>query len=490
MDQCFIVDCIVQKDQTIVLDGEKYLEGFPPKPASCNESLHLFIYLPSGGILAMMASPQKKLKSLKEDIEKVAGVPIKMQVIINAGRILENKKTLHQSKIHDGASLFVRLRLVGGMIEPSEEISPLHSLEVLIINASNHITFGTKFDSNNNTRLIPDNFVCRIYSNNGVGTGFAFRSKGGELMIMTVKHVLFSPITPASSHYGVCFKHDQSKKLHKNVFEKVANGKHQCRADIYRAMPANVNFISNADQRDPVTGELYGLVDDIAALTVYDFCICGNPLAPLASLNLTLPKMSDPPNKDEIVTLLGFPGMIADRNVVLPQRPDIDDAEVNNALLQMKPYCLIVSEGIMNSISDLLAITNSSIGGMSGSPLMYHDGTEWCVCGILLGGPAVCGHRELLDLIALREKGEPEQVILSETSKILQMQPAAIFNGCSPLMLYYHYPKDWKNTAVGFYYSLIRAHCCFAINQGNATFASTMNHNLAYRVLDFWKAII
>ena len=438
----------------------------------------------------MMASPQKKLKSLKEDIEKVAGVPIKMQVIINAGRILENKKTLHQSKIHDGASLFVRLRLVGGMIEPSEEISPLHSLEVLIINASNHITFGTKFDSNNNTRLIPDNFVCRIYSNNGVGTGFAFRSKGGELMIMTVKHVLFSPITPASSHYGVCFKHDQSKKLHKNVFEKVANGKHQCRADIYRAMPANVNFISNADQRDPVTGELYGLVDDIAALTVYDFCICGNPLAPLTSLNLSLPKICDPPNKDESVILLGFPEKIADRDAVLPQRPDIDIVEVKSALMEMKANCLVVTDGILTNSSNLLAITNSSIGGMSGSPLMYHDGTEWGVCGILLGGPAVSGHRELLDLMALREKGEPEQVILSQTSNILQMQPAAIFNGFSHLMLYYHNPRDWKNTAVGYYYSLIRYHCCFAINQGNASFASSLNHNLAHRCLEFWEATI
>ena len=156
----------------------------------------------------------------------------------------------------------------------------------------------------------------------------------------------------------------------------------------------------------------------------------------------------------------------------------------------MKANCLVVTEGILNSISNLLAITNSSIGGMSGSPLMYHDGTEWGVCGILLGGPAVSGHRELLDLIALREKGEPEQVIISETDNILKMQPALIFNGFSHLMLYYHYPETWKETAVGYYYSLIKCHCSFATLQGNASFASSLNHNLAHRCLEFWEATI
>ena len=75
----------------------------------------------------------------------------------------------------------------------------------------------------------------------------------------------------------------------------------------------------------------------------------------------------------------------------------------------IKANCLIFTEGMLDTSSNLLGITNSSVSGMSGAPIMYNNGNEWVACGILLGGPAVSGHRQLLDIVDMRGKRGIEQ---------------------------------------------------------------------------------
>ena len=36
---------------------------------------------------------------------------------------------------------------------------------------------------------------------------------------------------------------------------------------------------------------------------------------------------------------------------------------------------------------------------MSGSPMLYYDQSEWKIGGMLVGGPAVYGHRKLLNIL-------------------------------------------------------------------------------------------
>ena len=64
--------------------------------ANQEHKLHPFVYLPSGGVIALMIDPNKKLKLLKAKVEQMTGVPIAMQLIIYSGRILHNRKTLQQ----------------------------------------------------------------------------------------------------------------------------------------------------------------------------------------------------------------------------------------------------------------------------------------------------------------------------------------------------------------------------------------------------------
>ena len=53
----------------------------------------------------------------------------------------------------------------------------------------------------------------------------------------------------------------------------------------------------------------------------------------------------------------------------------------------------VLNQGIISCISA------SSVGGMSGSPMLYYDQSEWKIGGMLVGGPAVHGHRKLLNIL-------------------------------------------------------------------------------------------
>ena len=83
---------------------------------------------------------------------------------------------------------------------------------------------------------------------------------------MTAKHVIESPLTPQSEH-AICFDYDQPTRNYISEYDK---GMHRCGQLLYQATPMLVNYASNDEARDPVTGELYSLSNDIASLYVND----------------------------------------------------------------------------------------------------------------------------------------------------------------------------------------------------------------------------
>ena len=48
---------------------------------------------------------------------------------------------------------------------------------------------------------------------------------------------------------------------------------------------------------------------------------------------------------------------------------------------------------------------------MSGGPLIYCEEGAWKICGLLIGGPAVKGHRELVDIYQLKKAGQNRECL-------------------------------------------------------------------------------
>ena len=240
------------------------------------------------------------------------------------------------------------------------------------------------------------------------------------------------------SEYAICFNYDQSSKGYIREFDRIDQGSHIYDGKLYKASTSSKYCSLSGYLRDPITYELYSLEDDVATLVIHEVCICGSPLAhiaPLASLNLKTPTIGEPPRDGEALTLLGFPVEINQRDWVIPQRPDIDNKLVEIAFSSMKPNCLIVTEGMLNASSNLLGITNSSVGGISGSPPMYNNGNEWVSCGVLIGGPAVSGHRALIEIVDMRGKGGIKQESISKITELTRMQPTSVFKYFEILMI-------------------------------------------------------
>jgi hypothetical protein len=71
--------------------------------------------------------------------------------------------------------------------------------------------------------------------------------------------------------------------------------------------------------------------------------------------------------------------------------------------------CGIYSETSKGS-SNLMCISNSSVVGMSGGPLLVNNGLGWEICGVLAGGPAVLGHRILYNVANHFKYGRKKEV--------------------------------------------------------------------------------
>ena len=290
------------------------------------------------------------------------------------------------------------------MIDIPSVINPLYHIEILTI-SEDHTTVltGNLFDPVNNPQSYPTNFVGRIYTNgNSVGTGFV-HMKNGSIFIVSAKHVQAS-LFSEDTRFFICFDYDQYFQNLSQVFDYQKFGHHVCRENLYEIVPFNLNFNIQTDQKDPVTGELYSIDNDICVFSFLNQCICGNSYTnPPPYFNFL--DISFPSDKNTDVVLFGFPGSNLTQERVLPQAPELSD-QLEARQITIPPNKLTYTTGKITKDGDLIAISNPSIGGMSGGPLIYCEEGVWKICGLLIGGPAVKGHRELVDIYQLKKAGQ------------------------------------------------------------------------------------
>ena len=162
-----------------------------------------------------------------------------------------------------------------------------------------------------------------------------------------------------------------------------------CPQNLFKANPSQ-SFPSTQDPSDfdPVTGEPYSIRTDIEILSVDLECSCGRSVNPPDIVPLPIGQLIDGLD----LLLVGYPGSY------IPQRRAMPYASINPGISFMtKGNVLKQSTGqVLDKNERLMAITNSSVTGMSGSPIFQDQGSGLVVVSILLGGPAVKNHFKFL----------------------------------------------------------------------------------------------
>jgi hypothetical protein len=354
---------------------------------------------------------------------------------------------------------------------------PLYSTEVLTISSSNTINTGQSFDPKINQQNLPLNFACRIYTDEETcGSGFVFQGVSGQPYIISAKHVYRSPFIKPTRFFA-CFDHDQSFKDYLQIIRLMRAGINRCDHALFEVQLNSTLSTSSVPDLDQITGLALSMDGDICSFKFTGFCLCGQtPLLPAFQF---LPLATFPPIHTEVL-LFGFPGGLKrHKNEVFLFSEEIRDNEFDRARTIIVENRLHVVNGETLTETGVFSISNTSVPGMSGSAVLVNNGSTWAISGVLIGGPAVRGHREICEITELvneNQKAGAERVILA--LKNTGWKPSLCDYLLSELrsgdLCTEDLAKTYKDCLKIAYKRL-----------GNVDRVAQLNHNLAYEALPF-----
>jgi hypothetical protein len=163
------------------------------------------------------------------------------------------------------------------------------------------------------------------------------------------------------------------------------------RAVNYLGIPL-IDFIYNSkDFRDPINQNLYSIPGDVMLFLILE-------LSPSAIQLSAIKPAQNPLALNTPVSVFGYP-FYASLDLIYPlnKLEPKSELEVKNAICGGSR--LVKSEGIIKQTGEIHAISCTTAGGMSGSPVIIIENGLPCVAGILCGGPAAPLHRSFIDMI-------------------------------------------------------------------------------------------
>ena len=365
-----------------------------------SEVLNFFVKI-ENKLVPITLKHNHTVRNLKMLLEEKLKIPSISYFLIIKRLVMKDSDKIGKI-IAENSIILLNFKQLGGMIDAPFS-APLHGLEVILLDQENRPISGTLLETSSNPKNLPTNLVCRIYTNIGCGTGFGIRTARGEILIVTAKHVISSQFGRATL-IAACFELDQHI-IGKIIIEDFYNGRHQCRPSIQELNVVDFDFSGydclQVPQKDLITGEFYSIHDDIVALRPTGKCICGvlNQIPPIGHLNF-LPT----PDSGSTILLLGYPGIFTEKTKVFSL--DVSEIEFNSVKTSFYSDSAMYTEGVILNRGIISCISASSVGGMSGSPMLYCDQGEWKISGMLVGGPAVYGHRKLLNILGAFYDGD------------------------------------------------------------------------------------
>lgn len=160
-----------------------------------------------------------------------------------------------------------------------------------------------------------------------------------------------------------------------------------------------IDFIdSSIDFRDPINQNLYSIPGDVMLFLILELSPSRIQLSPLRPAQNPL-ALNTP------VSVFGYPFYVKlDLIYPLNKLEPKSEQEVINAICGGSR--LVKSDGVIKQTGEMHAISCTTAGGMSGSPVITMENGLPCVAGMLCGGPAAPLHRSFIDMIIMIQNSD------------------------------------------------------------------------------------
>ena len=372
------------------------------------------------------------------------------------------------------------------MTEPGEFTLPLNSFEVFTFDsATKTLKKSHVFDPVDQKHNFPKRFVCKIYSDlSSVGTGFVFRALSGRPLIITALHVQKN-VFCAPSQFLACFEYNQRGKDYNSQFNMLYVGTHVCESGMFKIVPTDLTPFFGMYQKDPETKQAYSIDNDITAFYLLDECICGRQ-KDLPALDYV--DVGPVPPISTKCFLFGFPGNNISIERLIPHAPEYETM-LKSEKYNLQTEALLWTKGKVVNVGDLVAIDAPCVSGFSGGPVLYKDGQTWKIFSILLGGPAIKGHIELLEIYGLI-CGNNFLRANEKIEALGNLFPNDVFSYLMGLFQYYYIkrPSELQQACKDSYFRLAFIFCDTKEIDKNEI-VNMLNHNLCIKVQDFVRGL-